>query len=110
MHKLLFAGIFLSFFAIQSASALTLKKGETLGSDGQINAGAAGKSAEVSDTDETVIYLAWAIAWTGKPAPMIEAVDRLAFPKDSQAADGDGVTPTVKFNNMTDDYILQGRD
>ena len=60
MYKLLSLIIFLSFFAIQNASALTLKKGETLGSDGQIKSGAAEKSAEASDTDETVIYLAWA--------------------------------------------------
>ena len=56
MYKLLSLSIFLSFFVIQSASALTLKKGETLGSDGQINAGTASKSAEASDKDETVIY------------------------------------------------------
>ena len=65
MHKLLSLSIFLSFFVIQSASALTLKKGETVGSDGQIDSGAASKSAEASDTDETVIYLAWGIAWGG---------------------------------------------
>ena len=110
MYKLLSLSIFLSFFVIQSASALTLKKGETVGSDGQINSGAASKNAESSDTDETVIYLAWGIAWGGKPTPVIEAVDRLAFPKASQAADGNGVKPTIKFNDMTDDYILQGRD
>ena len=110
MYKLLSLSIFLCFFAIQNVSALTLKKGETLGSDGQINAGAASKSAEASDTDETVIYLAWAMAYGGKPTPVIEAVDRLAFPKDSQEAVDDGVAPTVKFNDMTDDYILQGRD
>jgi len=110
MYKLLSLSIFLSFFVIQSASALTLKKGETVGSDGQIDSGAASKSAEASDTDETVIYLAWGIAWGGKPTPVIEAVDRLAFPKASQAADGNGVEPTIKFNDMTDDYILQGRD
>lgn len=110
MYKLLSLSIFLTFFVIQSASALTLKKGETVGSDGQIKSGAASKSAEASDTDETVIYLAWGIAWGGKPKPVIEAVDRLAFPKASQAADGNGVKPTVKFNDMTDDYILQGRD
>jgi len=38
MYKLLSLSIFLSFFVIQSASALTLKKGETVGSDGQIKA------------------------------------------------------------------------
>ena len=37
MYKLLSLGILLCFFAIQNAPALTLKKGETLGSDGQIN-------------------------------------------------------------------------
>ena len=110
MYKLLSLSILLCFFAIHNASALTLKKGETLGSDGQIKSGAANKSAEASDTDETVIYLAWAIAWSGKSAPMIEAVDRLAFPKDSPAVDDEDATPTVKFNDMTDDYILKGRD
>ena len=83
MYKLISLTIFLSFFAIQNASALTLKKGETLGSDGQINAGAASKSAETSDTDETVIYLAWAHWHRNKPAPTIEAVDRLVFSGDS---------------------------
>ena len=65
MYKLLSLSIFLSFFAVQNASALTLKKDETLGSEWQINSGTAIKSAEATDTDETVIYLAWGIAGGG---------------------------------------------
>ena len=110
MYKLLSLSIFLSFFAVQNASALTLKKGETLGSGWQINSNTDIKSAEATDTDETVIYLAWGIACGGKPTPVIEAVDRLVFPIFSQAGDVDGVKPTIRFNDMTDDYILQGRD
>ena len=49
MYKLLSLSILLCFFAIQNASALTLKKGETLGSDGQINSSAASKGAEASN-------------------------------------------------------------
>ena len=49
MYKLLGLSTFLCFFAIQNASALTLKKGETLGSDGQIKSGATGKIAEAPD-------------------------------------------------------------
>ena len=110
MYKLLSLSIFLPFFAIQNASALTLKKGETLGSDGQINAGAASKSAEASDTDETVIYLAWAHSHMDKPAPIIEAVDTLVFSADSQVFDSEGLLPTVKYKDMTDDYIMKGRE
>ena len=110
MYKLLSLSILLCFFAIQNASALTLKKGETLGSDGQIKSGAANKSAEASDTDETVIYLAWAHSHTDKPAPIIEAVDTLIFTADSQAADSEGLVPTVKYKDMTDDYIMKGRE
>lgn len=83
MYKLLSLSIFLLFFVIQNASALTLKKGETLRSDGQISSGAASKSAEASDPNEIVIYLAWAISNTDKPAPIVEAVDRLVFFTDS---------------------------
>ena len=110
MYKLLSLGILLCFFAIQNASALTLKKGETLGSDGQINAGAASKSAEASDKDETVIYLAWATSHIDKPAPFIEAVDTLVFSADSQVANSEGLVPTVKYKDMTDDYIMKGRE
>ena len=49
MCKLMNLSIFLCFFAIQNASALTLKKGETLGSDGQIKSGATVKIAEAPD-------------------------------------------------------------
>ena len=45
MYKLLSLSILLCFFAIHNASALTLKKGETLGSDGQI------KSSNTQDSD-----------------------------------------------------------
>ena len=110
MYKLLSLSIFLCFFAVQNASALTLKKGETLGSDGQIKSGAANKGAEASDTDETVIYLAWAHSHMDKPAPIIEAVDTLVFSAYSQVADSEGLVPTVKYKDMTDDYIMKGRE
>ena len=79
MYKLLVTGIFLFFFAIQNISALTLKKGETLGSDGQVSDSAASKNGNAGGSDETIIYLAWAILNTDKPVPTIEAVDRLVF-------------------------------
>ena len=52
MYKLLSLSIFLCIFATQNASALTLKKGETLGSDGKINPSTASKSAEANDIEK----------------------------------------------------------
>lgn len=110
MYKLISLIIFLSFFAIQNVSALTLKKGETLGSDGQINASTASKDAINGAADEMVIYLAWATANKKKPAPFIEAVDKLVFSTDNSVEDGSGVTPDVTYNDMTDQDIMQGRE
>ena len=68
------------------------------------------ESSELSNQNETVIYLAWALAHINKPAPTIEAVDRLAFSNDSQPTTGSGLVPSVKYNDMTDDYIMKGRE
>ncbi len=110
MHKMISLSILLCFFAIQNASALTLKKGETLGSDGQIKSSAASKGAGASDTNETVIYLAWAHWDLDKPAPTIEAVDTLIFSADGKVADSEGLVPTIKYKDMTDDYMMKGRE
>ena len=108
MYKLLSLGILLCFCNSECiCSDPEKRRNAGIGRANQFRCSS--KSAEASDTDETVIYLAWAIAWSGKSAPMIEAVDRLAF-KDSPAVDDEDATPTVKFNDMTDDYILKGRD
>ena len=54
--------------------------------------------------------MAWGHSNINKPSPIIEAVDTLIFPADSQVANSEGLVPTVKYKDMTDDYIMKGRE
>lgn len=68
------------------------------------------KSAIADNSQEFVMVLAWAHSQQSKPTPVIEAVDRLKFPKDRQVAEGEALLPTIEYNDMTDDYIMKGRE
>ena len=112
MHKLSIFALILSVFISQHAMALTLKKGETIGSDGEIKTSGQNGSgtADAADAANTrTIFITWSDWLEGDDAPAAHGTDRLVFNLDEGSADG-GIIPTITFNHDSDESAEQGRE